>query len=847
MANLLVSSSMNPRRRLQARDYTVGWICALPIELAAAQEMLDEVDEPIPDSLDPSVYTLGRIDVHNVVVACLPGGNTGTQSAATVAAWMKFRFTSIRFGLMVGIGGGVPSVESDIRLGDVVISQPYQQHGGVVQYDFGKTEASGHTIRTGWLNAPPPVLLSAIVEQRARHIRRQSDLEGYLAKFKRLETFNREAAGPDVLFQATYDHVGGATCNLCANEMKTRRPGRMGTGVGLHYGTIASGNQVMKDATRRDQISKELGGVMCFEMEAAGLMNDFPCLVIRGICDYADTHKNKTWQPYAAATAAACAREILSIVPGIPIPTVAKNMVDESVQSRIEMKLDQFMSQFMTELQLGYKTQAQFAQDLQKNLVDDDITEVDIEENRDIIDEWMKNTEDDGWLPELGPAEEKKPSNIGTSGVIDQSSSHDSKGIPQKDKSTHSKPNQAFCEDEESGNEDQWSDKNNDSSNAETEVPDEHHTPSPPPPPPVYRRASNPKLRSQDPETQSPAGGAWRPTSSAKNTKKPLGKSRSERERTQGRRETEIDDRYEESQGPSNARPKRRPHSTRPQSSREAVPNRPSSNPFIPRHQNSQSRDKPQYHGESPYPPIPSKHAEQPYPYNSCYSPGYNEQVEGHYHATPPLAHHPTNIPNAANGAWNPYNGHYDDPHGRYAPPPSGPAQPTVPRTGSYDQYADSRPPPPPAPNPTRRFHFSAGDQAGDGFNFSNADDIFSEFLRNSGGGTDFGSNNPATAKAQQSSDTEVTIVERPLPITLEELFNGTTKKMKITRKKYDRATGRQSTQDIVLEVPVKRGLKTGSKIKFADVGDQNPGVSQDLHFIVEEVCELVRDLQVCC
>ncbi|KAF2033281.1 purine and uridine phosphorylase [Setomelanomma holmii] len=325
---------MSRQQRLKARDYTVGWICALPIELAAAQEMLDEQHEAIPDKLDPSyasLYTLGRIGVHNVVITCLPAGNTGTQSAATVAARMKSRFTSIRFGLMVGIGGGVPSVEFDIRLGDVVVSQPYQQHGGVVQWDFGKSGPDGETIRTGWLNAPPPALLSAIVEQRAQHVRRHSDLERHLrGLFKRLPHFSREAAGPDVLFEASYRHAGGPTCDLCANASKVWRPGRSGPGVAVHYGTIASGNQVMRDGVRRDQISKELGGVMCFEMEAAGLMNELPCLVIRGICDYADSHKNKRRQPYAAATAAGCAKEILSIIPGtiIRCPHVAVEKPD---------------------------------------------------------------------------------------------------------------------------------------------------------------------------------------------------------------------------------------------------------------------------------------------------------------------------------------------------------------------------------------------------------------------------------------------------------------------------------------------------------------------------------------
>ena len=83
----------------------------------------------------------------------------------------------------------------------------------------------------------------------------------------------------------------------------------------MHYGTIASGNQVMKSAVVRDKVSSKLSGVLCFEMEAAGLMNNFPCLVIRGICDYADSHKNNQWQAYAAGTAAAYAKELLSAIP----------------------------------------------------------------------------------------------------------------------------------------------------------------------------------------------------------------------------------------------------------------------------------------------------------------------------------------------------------------------------------------------------------------------------------------------------------------------------------------------------------------------------------------------------
>jgi nucleoside phosphorylase len=130
------------KRLLQVDEFTVEWVSALPIELGAAHEMLDEEYEyPPPDISDPNVYTLGRIGEHDVVLACLPAGHLGTSSAAVVATRMLSRFSSVRFYLMFGVGGGVPNGcgTLDIRLGDVVVSKPHLQHGGVVQHDFGKT------------------------------------------------------------------------------------------------------------------------------------------------------------------------------------------------------------------------------------------------------------------------------------------------------------------------------------------------------------------------------------------------------------------------------------------------------------------------------------------------------------------------------------------------------------------------------------------------------------------------------------------------------------------------------------------------------------------------------------
>lgn len=158
----------------------------------------------------------------------------------------------------------------------------------------------------------------------------------------------------------------------------------------------------------------------------------------------------------------------------------------------------------------------------------------------------------------------------------------------------------------------------------------------------------------------------------------------------------------------------------------------------------------------------------------------------------------------------------------------------------------------------TRTFHFSTGSGGGGGFHFSNPESIFSEFLRGGGAGmggedddffkTAFGGGRAGgrartastrfgeTNGVRRAPTPEVTVVEKPLPVTLEELYKGTTKKMKIKRKTYDQATGKQSTQDRILEIPIKPGLKAGSKIKFADVGDQVEGGTQDLHFVVSEV-----------
>jgi nucleoside phosphorylase len=254
--------------------------------------------------MDCNLYILGQIGKLNIVLTCLPKGQYGNNIAAVVATRMMNRFPKIDIGLMVGIGGGLPSPKNDIRLGDVVVSSPHMQDPGVIQYDMGKFTNDGF-ITTGCLKAPPEKLLHVL---------------NYMPVNSSPMTGEPEIKYPgtelDRLYETSYAHVGGDTCENCDTAQTVQRNIlRDRTTPHVFYGTIASGNSVIKDSKTRETLI-EKHGVVCCEMEAAGLMNTrFPCLVIRGISDYADSHKNDIWIPYAAAAAAQYARDLLLAMP----------------------------------------------------------------------------------------------------------------------------------------------------------------------------------------------------------------------------------------------------------------------------------------------------------------------------------------------------------------------------------------------------------------------------------------------------------------------------------------------------------------------------------------------------
>lgn len=320
----LVSFKIRKTLMSDPKEYTIGWICAISTEYTAAQAFLDE-KHPAPEPLSPADnndYTVGKIGRHNVVIAVLPYGEYGIHSAANVARDMLHSFPNVRIGLMVGIGGGAPTSKRDIRLGDIVVSAPCDGTGGVFQYDFGKTMQNEAFQTTGFLNQPPTALRAVISGLRSEYEIEGHKLEeaviGALDKKPRLrKKYRRPDPGSDRLYRSEFLHPSGAkaSCATICGDNPTHlvlRPERMDDedSLAIHYGLIASANQLMKDALIRDKLASE-NGVLCFEMEAAGLMNHFPSIIIRGICDYADSHKNEEWQGYAAMVAAAYARDLL--------------------------------------------------------------------------------------------------------------------------------------------------------------------------------------------------------------------------------------------------------------------------------------------------------------------------------------------------------------------------------------------------------------------------------------------------------------------------------------------------------------------------------------------------------
>ncbi|GAP82800.2 putative nacht and wd domain protein [Rosellinia necatrix] len=299
--------------------YTVVWIAPLQIEARAALCMMDnEHDGRFAMSRgDDYVFLAGDMLGHNVVIATLPlGQEYGTGSAAALASQAKKFFPNLWFGLLVGVAAGLPNLSRkpprDIRLGDVLVALPEGDSAGLVAYDLGRetTNDGFQPLHFGHVLAnTEPVIRSAIGSIKQRTVKNLQLFLQYYEAIKDEEhddgTFLDPGQHNDMLYETAEDGT---------EKTVDRQPRVSSKRTRVWYGPIGSGEKLLKNASKRDEL-RDKYNLIGLEMEAAGTMNRIPVGVIRGVCDYGDVHKNKEWQPYAAAMAAAYAKAILHEIP----------------------------------------------------------------------------------------------------------------------------------------------------------------------------------------------------------------------------------------------------------------------------------------------------------------------------------------------------------------------------------------------------------------------------------------------------------------------------------------------------------------------------------------------------
>ncbi|RYP48866.1 hypothetical protein DL768_005323 [Monosporascus sp. mg162] len=320
-----------PLRPATRDDFEVAIICALPLEANAVTKLFDPpVDKPGPpfdkyedgppfDKIlnDPNAYTTGILGRHNVVV--LHMGGMGKASAAIAAASCRLSFSKIKLAILVGICAAVPepypkSRGVEIILGDVIIST------GVIQYDFGWETDDGPKTKEKALDSlgrPNPEIRGVLAQLGTDSA--MSTLQDQMTKY--MEKLGAKYPGKqeDRFFRVEDVHKEGGSCKNCGTPLPRKRIPKNMNGdpkLKVHLGLVGTGDKVIRSAKQRDKIAEEKE-VIAFEMEGAGVWDAFPsaCIVIKAACDYADSHKHKGWQPYAAARAAACMKAFLRFFP----------------------------------------------------------------------------------------------------------------------------------------------------------------------------------------------------------------------------------------------------------------------------------------------------------------------------------------------------------------------------------------------------------------------------------------------------------------------------------------------------------------------------------------------------
>lgn len=338
-------------------DFRFAIICALPLEYDAVYDSLDEIWKPTDFGKadgDPNRYTTGRMANNTIVLVLLP--EMGKVSAASATASLRSSYPNLDLALLVGICGAVPKLPNgtEVILGDVIISKY------VVRCDFGRQYPDGFKAKKtledtlGRPNKESRVL-SAQLETRSGRDELEASAQDELQNLQeRIEStkyrglYNYVGVDNDQLFNPGYRHKHQiSTCNICnacynytdpicehatesncmglgcnkreliyrdrfsAQQGSSERTGP--PALAIHVGGMGSADTVIKSGDMRDRLAK-CERVIGFEMEGAGIWDELPsCIIVKGVCDYADSHKSKGWQKYAAATAASAAKALLRI------------------------------------------------------------------------------------------------------------------------------------------------------------------------------------------------------------------------------------------------------------------------------------------------------------------------------------------------------------------------------------------------------------------------------------------------------------------------------------------------------------------------------------------------------
>ena len=320
--------------RYESFRYRVAVITALKKERIAVRATFSKLHAALPTQVytDFNSYTLGQIGNHFVVLTSLDLNNYGEVSAAVTTTHVRHSFPNIDCCIMVGIAGGIPAAEPsstsgrDIRLGDVLVSVTE-----VSVIDQGKTLQSGHlhlgpsrstNLSQKWKNEASS-LETELKDDDYSGLTLQDHINELLrGKPELLEGYQRPTADSDHLYISSYSHSDDEqkhelSCQErgCDSAYLLPRPPRHPSVSRVFSGVICTGNTVIKSSKVRDELRNQRGAIG-MEMEAAGVaMGASNYFVIRGVCDYADSHKNKLWQEYAALAAAAYLKQLLGHVP----------------------------------------------------------------------------------------------------------------------------------------------------------------------------------------------------------------------------------------------------------------------------------------------------------------------------------------------------------------------------------------------------------------------------------------------------------------------------------------------------------------------------------------------------